>query len=300
MRTVFDQFGKQMARAALAGRGLVETDAEVSSDPRRIDLWFTPAPGDEVATDELGLFGRITAGPSTLEFFHCTPSPEELDACMIKHGQFRHLLSLRKPPPPTPMQWVISSGRPDCAIDGFWFRPMPEWPPGVYEGPPMWWTRLVVVSELPIQRDTLLLRLLGAGRVLRQAIAELKALRAEAPERALALPILLRLRLDIPGDPVKQTPDDQEFLMTTQDIVESWRRDAIDEGVQRGLREGVEQGTMRSLIDIYEARFGAVPEELRAVIESTHDEPTLRGWLRLAGTSSGEQLAVAIRGRRAS
>jgi hypothetical protein len=113
------------------------------------------------------------------------------------HGEFRHFLSLRKVPPPIPTQWVISSGRPERGIEGLWLRPIDGWPSGFYEGPPLLWTRLVVVSELPVTRDTLLLRLLGAGRVLNQAIAELKALQAEAPERTLALPILLRLRLEI-------------------------------------------------------------------------------------------------------
>jgi len=81
----------------------------------------------------------------------------------------------------------------------------------------------VVANELPVARDTLLIRLLGAGAVLKQAIAELKELQAEAPERTLALPILLRLRLTVPSDPAKQTTDDQEFLMDTQDIVDTWR-----------------------------------------------------------------------------
>jgi len=169
---------------------------------------------------------------------------------------------------------------------------MSGWPPGIYEGPPLLWTRLVVVSELPVVRDTLLLRLLGAGRVLKQAIAELKALPAEAPERALALPILLRLRLEIPADPAKQMNDDQEFLMNTQDIVDTWRQEAVQEGVERG--------TARSLVDIYEARFGSMPEEIRAVIEDTHDEIILRAWLKLAGTRGADEIAAAIRTFRAS
>jgi hypothetical protein len=101
---------------------------------------------------------------------------------------------------------------------------MNDWPSGIYEGPPLLWTRLVVVSELPVARDTLLLRLLGAGQVLKQAIAELKELQEEAPERMLALPILVRLRLEVPTDLSKRTSEDQEFLMDTQDIVENWRR----------------------------------------------------------------------------
>jgi hypothetical protein len=90
MRTPFDQFGKQMVRAAVTPRGRVETDAEVHADTRRIDLWFMPDPTLAPVPDELGLLGRITAGPSTLEFFHRTPSGDDLAACLIKHGEFRH------------------------------------------------------------------------------------------------------------------------------------------------------------------------------------------------------------------
>lgn len=223
IRTRYDRFGKQMVRAAVARRGPVETDAEVPADTRRIDLWFMPDPARDPGPSTLGLLGRITAGPTTLELFHDTPGGDALAACIIKHGQFRHYLTLGDSPPPIPTQWVISSGRPVTAIEGLWLRQMTDWPPGFYEGPPLLWTRLVVVSELPVARDTLLLRLLGAGLVLRRAIADLKALDPEAPERLLALPILVRLRLEALADPTHRTSDDQEFLMDTQDIVERWR-----------------------------------------------------------------------------
>ena len=122
----------------------------------------------------------------------------------------------------------------------------------------------------------------------------LKALDAEAPERTLALPVLLRLRLTVPSDPAKQTDDDQEFLMHTQDIVENWRREAIQEGVQQGLKRGV----AHSLIEVYEARFGEMPEDLRAVVEETEDEPTLVAWLRLVGTRGPSEIGATIRAFR--
>jgi hypothetical protein len=234
-RTPFDRFGKQLVRDALEGRCSVETDAEVPADTRRIDLWVTPREASARLPDHLGLLGRITSGSVTLEFFHNTPSGDELHVCLIKHGEFRHFLSRRKTLPPVPIQWVISSGRPDAGINGLGFRPMTGWPCGIYESPPLQCTRLVVVNELPVTRDTLLVRLLGAGSVLKQAIAELQALPVEAPERRLALPVLLRLHLTVPTDPAQQTSDDQEFLMNTQDIVETWRREAIEQGERKLL-----------------------------------------------------------------
>jgi hypothetical protein len=123
---------------------------------------------------------------------------------------------------------------------------------GIYESPPLQYTRLVVVSELPVARDTLFVRLLGAGSTLRQALAELQAGPAEAPERRLVLPVLLRLRLTVPTDPAQQTSDDQEFLMDTQDIVENWRREAVQEGLQQGLER-----ERKLLLRLLRRRFGA-------------------------------------------
>jgi flagellar biosynthesis/type III secretory pathway protein FliH len=167
-----------------------------------------------------------------------------------------------------------------------------------------------------VERNTLLLRLLGAGAVLKKAIAELQELPADQPERKLALPILINLRLAVPTDPALQTSNDKEFLMDTLDLAEAWRRELIQEGVKQGLVEGVKQGLVEgvkqgleegvkqgreggvacSLMDVYEARFDAMPKDLRAIVESTHDEDTLRGWLRLAGTRDASEVAAAIRG----
>jgi len=252
MRARYDQLGKQMIRELLEGRCSVETDAEVPADTRRIDVWVTPHEMGASPPEHLGLLGRITSGAVTLELFHNTPNGDELAACLIKHGEFRHFLSRRKTLPPLPIQWVISSGRPDAGIEGLVFRPMPGGLRGIYESPPLQYTRLVVVSELPVARDTLLVRLLGAGSTLRQALAELQALSAEALERRLVLPVLLRLRLTVPTDPAQQTSDDQEFLMDTQDIVENWRREAVQEGLQQGLER-----ERKLLLRLLRRRFGA-------------------------------------------
>jgi hypothetical protein len=250
--TPFDRFGKEMVRDAVEGRCTVESDAEVPANTRRIDLWITPREDCASAPDPFGLLGRITSSSVTLEFFHNPPSGEELHLCLLKYGEFRRFLSRRKTLPPIPTQWVISAGRPETAIVGLGFRPMAAGVSGIYESPPLHYTRLVVVSELPVTRDTLLMRLLGAGAVLKHAIAELEALPADAPERRLALPVLLRLHLTVPSDPAKHTSNEQEFLMDTEDIVETFRRKAIEEGVKQGL----EQGERKVLLRLLRRRFG--------------------------------------------
>ena len=64
MRARYDRFGKQVIRDLLEGRCSVETDAEVSADTRRIDVWITPYEMSTSPPDHLGLLGRITSGAS--------------------------------------------------------------------------------------------------------------------------------------------------------------------------------------------------------------------------------------------
>lgn len=249
MRNRYDQFGKQMVRAALEGHCAVETDAEVPAEARRIDLWFMPREARATLPEHLGLLGTIASRAGTIELFHNTPDNHQLIACLVKHGEFRLDLPRRTaaPPLPLPIQWIISSGRPKGGIEGLAFHPMAGWPSGVYEGPPQLWTRLVVVNELPIAQNTLMLRLLGAGAVLRRAIAELKALPPDAPERMLAFPLLVQCRLTVESEPGVRTPEDEEFLMDTANIVEMWRQLAVQEGVIEGLKQGLVQGIVEGL-----------------------------------------------------
>jgi hypothetical protein len=87
--------------------------------------------------------------------------------------------------------------------------------------------------------------------------------------------------------------------MSTHDIVEAWKQQWLEEGmrqgVERGIAQGVERGIVRTLVDVYEARFGAIPAELRAALERTHDEATLRGFSKLFGVGTASEIAEALR-----
>jgi len=149
----------------------------------------------------------------------------------------------------------------------------------------------VVVSELPRTRDALLVRLMGAGKTLKRAIADLRALPHDAPERRLALPILVRLRLEIPADPAKQTKSDREFLMTTEEI---------DKYLEELRKEGLDEGFAQAVLAAYEVRFGAPPAALVAAIERARDRAALQRWLEIVTTRSAEDVARALRKPRST
>ena len=54
------------------------------------------------------------------------------------------------------------------------------------------------------------------------------------------------------------SPDDLGLLgMNTHDIVETWRREAIQEGREEGVKQGLEQGERKLLLRMLRRRFGA-------------------------------------------
>ncbi|MFT3771331.1 MAG: hypothetical protein QM820_38435 [Minicystis sp.] len=143
-----------------------------------------------------------------------------------------------------------------------------------------------VLRELPRERDTLLLRLMGAGAVLRDATADLLALPEDAWEREVALPLLIALRFEIPQD--FSGEDERELLMSTTDLYEHWKDHYKSEGVKQSLRM------------VYKARFAAMSDETAAAIEATHDVAILNRWLDLIATSTPDEILRTIRATASS
>jgi hypothetical protein len=290
MHSLFDQLIKRLVRTGFSSGGLVETEAEVSPDNLRSDVYFLPdAARVQEVMAPLGLLGRIGSTSCTLEAYHCTPSDELVADALAKHRFFCRELARRKPCPPRPMQWILSSGRPSAALAGLGFCGS-RWGSGIYDGPPLWRTRIVAINELPRTRDTLLVRLMGAGRTLKRAIADVQTLPLDAPERRLALPILIHLHVETRGNPVKQTKLDREFLMTTQQI-----GDYVDQLRQEGRKEGRDEGFAQAVLAAYGVRFGAPPRALVAAVKQAGDLAALQRWLAIVTTRSAEEVAAELR-----
>ncbi len=293
METPFDQCLKDVIvdGAAQLKLGLPSTEHEVHTHNQFIDLYFSPAALPPTAFAPLGLLGRILSQPAAIEGYHCTPKPEDMAGSQRKHQNFCYELARKAPPLPEPTLWLISSGRPVTGIEGYGYQPAPDWPAGVYKAAPLFRFALVVASELPVTRETVLLRLMGAGLTLRQALAELTAMPEHAFERRLALPIVTRLRIKIENKPAPPGPEEQEFLMNTQEWYETWKKEQRQEGREEGLRTA-----RHALIRFYETLFGAMSEPVRARIEAATDTATLDRWTDLIAPGQREDIDRAILG----
>ncbi len=291
MHARFDRVGKSILGRALFLLGDVRREDEIAADAQRADTSFRPVPGRGSQRARMGLLGRMTARACLFEMFHGTFGLHRFDDCVRKQLTFGHMAALearraRRKRPLEPRLWMFSSGRPETVLRGHALAPMRGYPAGFYGGAQAAVVGVVVVSELPRQRSTLFFRLFGAGEVLAQALLDLAALPAGAWEREVAMEELVALRIQIPDN----DPDEEErrFLMATQDLYQQWK--------QRTLRQGMQEGAARLLLDLYEARFGAVPAGLRAAIEAASDRDTLRRWVTLIDTGSEQEIAQALLG----
>ena len=197
-------------------------------------------------------------------------------ACLGKLIAFRQLRlrahrkrSAREAPFVRPFLWILAAGRPAGVLAEIGASPAPGWPAGVYLAPGLLRVGIVVASELPRTRETLLVRLMAAGPLLKNAIEELGALPDDAHERAVAEQILLNLRHVIGSQP-SRTPEEQEFIMTMHKTWADARREGRDEG-------RVEEAA-RAVLTVLRVRGITVPEAARERILAEKDQARLERW----------------------
>jgi hypothetical protein len=223
--------------------------------------------------------------------YHDTPSLDDARASIHKQLSL-DLLRLaearrtkQEHRPAFPYLWMLSTGRSKTVIDEYALTPMPDFPTGFYTRRAADALGVVALREVPRTRETLLLRLMSAGAVLEEAIAELLRLPMDAWEREIVLPELVALRIELPQD----TKDDEEreFIMSTQALYEHWK--------QHYREEGRDEGAKQMLLTAYRSRFGEPPPEIAAAIEGARDPATLRRWMALVVNASRDEVASAVR-----
>lgn len=257
MRTRYDQFGKQMLRGGLESRGKFTSPLEVSPDPQQADGYFIPDLS-KPSSVEGTVLGRMTEKTCIFELFSAAPDLLDLENCLRKHLNLRHVLRKDGTDVALPRQWIVCAERafrPFCDV-GVGFAP--GWPLGFYNLPRAYDTSIVVVSELPTTRATLLLRLLGRGQTLRGAIAELKTLDDAAIEKCIAIPLLIRYRIEAVNE--RASPADEEFIVDTQEFIDMLER--------RGELRGELRGERKAVLRLLRRKFGEVSEDIMTRVQN--------------------------------
>jgi hypothetical protein len=302
MRNHFDHLAKQLGQAALGPFGITVVNDPINPETQYADLRYEPDPARQAAKDQLGLLGRIAGGVCLLEVYSQAPSAEEFRACLAKHlayWQQRARKVRTAPRAPTarapvdtagdvselnvePFLWVIAAGTPATLLTKLRMVSADDWPTGVYWfGEDVLRVGLVAARELPRDRTTLLVRLMAAGPLLATAVLEVARLAPDAPERAVAEPILLDFQRML-GQHESRTSDEQEFLMAMQ---QTWE-DARTEGRTEGLTEGLIAAQVKALLTVLRARGIPVPDAAQQRIQAERDLARLERWIERASVAS--------------
>ena len=319
MRHLFDHLGREIGVSALSPCGLTVPEDVLAPDARRADLRHEPDPAKAAERARLGLLGRVASILCLIELYSGAPREDDALACLGKLIAFRQrrrrearktrgkLKKLDRRPPSErfvrPLGWIITAGCPASVLAGMAATRAAGWPPGVYFSPGilvdprgaalpgldgaggLYRMGIIVASELPRERSTLLVRLLVAGPLLADAIADLSALEEGAPERAVAEEILVELR-DVLGEKPSPTPEEREFIVTMQSSWTKAREEGRDEGRKEGRKEGRDEGrdegrteeACRAVLAALRVRGIALPEAARERILAEKDPARLERW----------------------
>ena len=310
MHNRFDHYMKNLLRETLSYVSKEhETEVEVIAATQKIDVYAVPDPDRADERKDLGWLGELSDAPTMFELFSATPNVARFRPCLKKQLSWHAELERRARVAlgdavqedgedkdveivVFPRLLVVSQGRPETVLEKFGARKRRD---GVYELIEGLWTFVVVLSELPRTRQTLLLRLMGRDRVLAEALEDLRALPPAAQERCVALPLLLHFRFDVENhvqDEQAMSAEIAEIKAWYQSFVEEQQRKerelrdaavkkALDDGVSQGISQGISQGVVKGeralLVRQLRARFGSVPSATNARIEAA-DATLVERW----------------------
>jgi hypothetical protein len=300
MRNHFDHLVKQVGQKALGPSGTTFVQDPISPEVQHADIRHEPDPTRQAERDRLGLLGRLAAYFCIIEVYSDAPNAEEFRSCLMKHltswqersrkarSDNKKRSELGQPPEVfvDSFLWIIAAGVPKALLTELELKPARDWPSGVYLfGAGVLRVGIVVASELPCDRATLLIRLMAAGPLLAPAVKELAALPPDAHERAVAEPALLHLQYVLGQNPSRD-PYEQEFIMVMYKSWEEARDEAHTKGHTEGRTEGRVETQANAVLTVLRVRGIAVSDTARQRILAQKDLAQLERWLEKASVAS--------------
>lgn len=222
MANLYDRLARQALTEALKGVSVTLSPARDVDPTGSVSLFCEPDPEQLETILPLGLIRRFLAqGPCAFELVHESPSVERLLASLSEALLRR--TPLRWPArPDDPWLWLVCASRPNRTVSALGFQQERGWPRGVYASPPALRMRLVVTNELPRTVQTLLLRLLGAGKPWKGAVVELAEIGPSHPVGALMLPLIVRLHAECRRRAELGNREVEQFLADTRELYDAW------------------------------------------------------------------------------
>jgi hypothetical protein len=299
-RQSHDQFAKEYLEELLTPLGTIKKSEKVKSEIQEIDVWFEPFSDQNQENLPLGLLGKMAKTQCLIEPFRNLPSEIEIRSCLLKlyavHGDVvrkakRENRNIAESE--LPILWILTPTFSSRMIAGLGANEIVEdWVKGVYFLPNILKTAIVAIHQLPVNEDTLWLRVLGKGGTQKRAVEELTELPENNPFRENLLEILAdwRKNLELRDNLSKEQ---EEVIMNLSPAylqqIEDWK--------QEGKQEGKLEAELYFITSLLEGRFGSLDAELSGVVEKIANIPiSERTQLLLSlGNLSREELLQRLR-----
>jgi Domain of unknown function (DUF4351) len=248
-RTLHDQFAKAWMQELLVDFGKVKIEVQINAEVRKVDVYFQPYTIASPAPEKLiGCFGKMLKTPALIEPFRNAVSPDSVEDCFDKlltvRGMIRRkakrdkrkLLERERP-----RLWIISPTLSQTVIEATGAVGKRGWPQGIYFLPDIQRTALIAVHQLPVNIDTLWLRLFGKGKVQIQAVKEVLALDDDHPYKDQTIEHLARLQMTLE---TRQNENRlfKEVVMNLSPVYDAWQEKTLAQGREQGRAQGREQG----------------------------------------------------------
>jgi hypothetical protein len=286
MQTPFDAAAKALIDAALSTVCDVQLQVPVSPDALYVDALIEPRASPDALLSR-GILGLMALAACAIEVFSDTPARFDVQLCFARTlfvgARRRQSYGL----------WVISPGEPKSAIDHWGLTPRAGWPSGVYSGREHATPSVVVLSQLPRDRSTLLLRLMGSGAALRDAVTEARSLSPDAWERRIINDVLLQMSRDLDRMMRTGSKPSKEMRMRYAELVKineaeravmqaaahakgqieraEGKLQGIAEGLSQGLSQGHSLGLREAIVDLCEVLSIALTDEQRASLDALNE-----------------------------
>ena len=280
-RFIHDQFAKQYLTELLTPYGQVETSKDITAEVRQIDLLFIPDPQPAQSLEKLGLLGRMATNYAIFEPFRNPVSRSEIRSCIGKLFDVHADLERQAKRNETRINetelaqlWIFTPTASVDILESFnGTLDETNWGKGIYFLSTGLKTVVVAIHQLPSTPETLFLRVLGRGKVQRQAVEELEALANNSPFLGDIIELVHNLIAVLSARQRQEhdiDQDDQELIMKLsqmyQQQLEEIKKQERQEGEKLGLDRGIERERRAMIESILQVRFGEVDSQLATII----------------------------------
>jgi Domain of unknown function (DUF4351) len=232
-----------------------------------------PQPAAKHRPPTLGTLDRIIQTPCLLEPFRKQPTPNEIRSCLLKlfqvHGDY-HRQARREEDPLSetqlPYLWILASSASTNLLEHFGASTHADWGEGVYFLHPGLRSVIISINRLPVNPDTLWLRLLGRGKTQQQAINEVIAFDDRDPRRSSILKLLANWKISI--EITGQVSEEQELMMALSQAYLEWEQQTEQRGLEKGLQQGAAQGEQSLILRQLTRRIGELSPAMLQQIQS--------------------------------